>query len=108
MPLEIDFELVRDAAGEVIGFQLISQPETYSEEFCAKFPRALTQKRAQIKSNAEENSLAFVLLDTDQRLEVSIEPADLAELRKNVLNPGAKLRFELAGHLTEGFKIIRM
>ncbi len=56
---EMDFEILKDEAGEVIGFSLWSQGEGGAEDFCRDFPGPFRRGKGVIRFEGGEIVLEF-------------------------------------------------
>ncbi len=103
--LEIDFKVLEDEAGNVNGFSLIAQPDTQSEIFCSGFPKAFLEKRAEME--LEGNNFIFDKKDDSvQKIFIYELTIDDRSKLEELFNEKYQFKFEKAGLLTPGFKVI--
>jgi len=99
---EINFEILRNNAKKIIGIQLIAEPQTEAEYFCAKFPRGLMDKKSDIQFNDGKMILTH---ETEGEHEIELNESDLREIHE-LLNGSKKKKLEKTAVLTPGFRII--
>jgi len=99
---EIDFCIIRDKE-KIIGFSLVACAQTEAEYFCAKFPKALVEGKADIKF--KKGTIIFEYPE-EGTCDFEIGAEDVKTL-KNLLE-GKEEKFGLYndGFLTPGFKIV--
>jgi len=104
---ETEFEVIKDASGKTLGFSLIAGAQTEGEDFVGSFPKALRNKKADIKF--EGNEIVFVNPDAifPGRCAHKLDQTDLVSLQ-DLLASENKLKIEKAGFFTPGFKIVKM
>ena len=104
---EIDFCIIRDEGGKIIGFSVVAQPQTEAEMFCGAFPKALFDNKADII--VEEETIVFKASEND-KCSFDVGRQD-AEILDNFLHcrgdyQGERLNLCRDGILTPGFKIV--
>lgn len=100
---EMDVALLRNDAGEVIGFEVVAQPHTESEAFCSKFPGTLLAKKGSISFEGS----VLVLSDPDEGECALALSDDAATLLKNAAQKHrGSFTLKKAGFMTQGFMMV--
>ncbi len=103
---EIDFCIIRDKE-KTIGFSLVSCAQTEAEYFCAKFPKALVEGKADIKF--KKGTVTFEYPE-EGTCDFEIGAEDVKTLKNLLEGKGEykdrKLSFYNDGFLTPGFKLV--
>lgn len=110
MAFEIDFTVLKNEKGDIIGFSLIPRPHTKSEIFCDTFPRTLGKKEARMFIEGKElvfNHPAYSCFRENEGAEhrVSLKQKELQAIQR-LLGTGQHLLILPDGFLSPGFKVI--
>ncbi len=98
MLLEITVTFLRDKDGKLVGFSLIPEPHTESEEFCFRFPRMYKKGNSIV---VEGGKITF----QSDRDKFSIDSASDAKDLDELLRSGQEFVFEGEGLLVPGFSL---
>lgn len=108
---EMDFEFLKDEAGNVNGFSLVAQPHTESEFFCATFPRAFTAGEADIDFKEDEILFKHPKCQFSGTHQQKIDPEEMklfAKWLEEVKQKGHKVTFVGVASFTPGFKLVEV
>ena len=94
--MEITTKVLKGPDGKVIGISLVAGPESYSEDFIERFPKALVEKEATISIDGQKlvfegptfsgNMRRFEFIPTPEELE-GLEASIFAKDKKPTLEP---------------------
>jgi hypothetical protein len=103
--IEVELFLIKEK-GKLIGFSLIAGPQTEGEYFCARFPKALVNKTADI--TIKESLITFVHPEEGE-CTFEVELADAKVLHQFFNQEGSykgvKYALNRDGFFTPGFKL---
>lgn len=101
---KVELVLIKEE-GKLIGFSLVADAQTEAEYFCAKMPKALANKTADIRIRGTK--VTFVHPEEGE-CSFQVEKVDAADLRKFITRKGpyknAVYALNRDGFLSEGFK----
>ena len=107
MALEIEVKVLKGKDGKVNGISFVAGAETYSEDFIARFPRALREGRATL--GIIDNKIVLegpIFTGSKQKFEFKLKPGDLEGLKASVFAGGEKMSaLTPDGMLTPGFRL---
>lgn len=102
-----NFEVLKDfKTGEVNGFSLVAQPQTKAKVFCRTFPKALIVGTATIEFEEEKIIFDHPTCSFPGKCTHRISAEESIALQKLLFGNEHQLKFERAGSLTAGFKIV--
>ncbi|MFC1629765.1 hypothetical protein ACFL11_00875 [Patescibacteria group bacterium] len=107
---EIDFSLLADEEGRIVGISLVAQPQTEAEIFCSSFPGALIDEKASIGIEGSDEMGKRVDFNHPTcafagTYSVDVTP-EQAETIKTLLADDDNLALCRDGAMTPGFKIV--
>ena len=103
--MEIEVKVLRGIDGRINGMSVVSGPESYSEDFVSRLPRALASGDAQITIDGEEIVLEGPTFNgSKKQFRAKLVSEELEGLKENVLAEGKERTLKPAGMLTPGFQ----
>ncbi len=102
---EIDFSVLKNKEGRIVGFSAIAQPHTESEFFCGSFLSALWKGKASIQIKDEEIDFIHPTCEFPGTFSVKVEAEEIEAIAL-LMKDTKKLGLYKDGILTPGFRIV--